>query len=243
MRTFDSTILNEIANRPDVRPHLMGQGPLDLSQLIGNPANVTYAGPQGGFIAVQISDVLYEVHTIFTPDRDGAQDVIKIGQDALAYMFTHTGCLQIITRVPEPNRGAHMVASRVGFKDFAMQKDIAPGVDAKLMRLTVEDWTLRAIQPRVEGFAFHGLLHEAKMAMGSTEPPHAEDEKHDRFVGACLLMAKAGQIGKAFQNYNHAAFIYGYQPIRLLSQIPAIVDTGDAIVGIENGQIEVMLCR
>lgn len=243
MRTFDPALLNEIANRDDVRPFLGGSGELDLRLTVENPANFAFVNQYGGFVTIALMPGLYEVHTIFTPERDGVNEILKLAAESQAFMFLHSDCMELITRVPEQNRPARILAVKGGFRPFAQQKDWEPGHDADVLRITLEDWILHAGPPRVEGWGFHAMLEERKKAQGSANKAHAEDERHDRYVGAALLMAKAGNILKGYMAYNRAAFIYGYQPVLLKSQTPPVVDMGDAIIGIEHGEVEVLLCR
>jgi hypothetical protein len=243
MRTFDATLLNEIANDPRVRPAILApEGPMDLTATVQNPNNVAIVNRWGGFVAIQMTPMLYECHTLFLPEKEGLVEVLALARDAEAFMFTHTQATELITRVADGNRAAHIVASKANFKNFGHQKNLVPGVDCEVMRYAIDDWALTAAITQLEGWTFHSAIADAKRLAGAGDI-HEPDVRHDRFVGAALLMAKAGQVMKAFMFYNRAAFIYGYHPIRLLSDSPAVIDTGDAIVGIENGQIEVMQCR
>lgn len=51
-RTLDAAAINEIANHPEVRPWLGGDGVLDLSELVSAPANITLAIDGGAFVCV-----------------------------------------------------------------------------------------------------------------------------------------------------------------------------------------------
>lgn len=244
MRTFEATLLNEIANDPRVRPNLLApEGPIDLTGQIGNPANVTIVNRSGGFIAIQMTPMLYECHTIFTPEKESFADVLTLAHEAQTYMFTHTQATELITRVADGNRGADIAARKARFKEIGRQKNLAPGVDAAILRVGIDDWALSSTESKVEGWSFHNLIAEAKAAAGKADSVHEDDDRHDKFVGAALLMAKSGQTMKAFMFYNRAAFIYGYEPIRMVNDSPAILDTGDAVITIVKGDVEVMLVK
>ncbi len=239
MRTLDARFLNQIANDPRVRPFLLGRGVLDLTLLVENPANVCIVCSAGGILAVQVTPQLYEFHTVSTLDHDGVADMLQLGADGIGYLFSHTTCREIVARVPVDNRNAHIFATHCGFRDIGLQREFAPGRNARLMRATLEDWIAKATLPRVEGFSIQSLIAES-LQFAVRAP---DNEQRDRYLGAALLMAKSGQVLKGVEVHNLGAFIYGFPPITLLSQMPTIIDIGDAVVGLENGQAEVMLCR
>ena len=97
---------------------------------------------------------------------------------------------------------------------------------------------------KAEGHAFHEMLEAAKREACTELPVHDDDPAHDRYVGACALMAKRGQAAKGVGMYNSWAAAAGYAQIQLLSAAPPVVDVVDGIVHLNQaGEMEVLQCR
>lgn len=231
---MDGSFLNEIANQPDVRLWLEGDGAIDLTPVLASTAHVALVNADGGFVYLASGGGVYEVHSIFRP---GAKSAVGAARESLRYMFTATDCVEVVTKVPLANRAAKGLALACGFDKLFLSGG------AEYFSLTFARW--RARDPEIEaiGHWFHAELEAAKIAAGSPLPIHADDEAHDRAVGASILMARAGNPLKAADTYSAWARLAGYAPINLISLHPPIFDVVDAIVQIHPDALEVLQCR
>lgn len=242
MRTFDARKLNGIANGPGIRWQLGGEGPIDLKLMLGNAFNYGLVNEYGGIVYVHLIEGRWECHTIFqmeTPPRIA----VRHAQATVEYMFINTACTEIVTIVPDNNPAADKLSAMCGFQQIERKKDWWNGVGASLRSLTLDRWARTCSRAHVAGQDFHRKLDEAKKASGVAVKSHPEDTVHDHMVGASVMMMTAGNIAKAVIFYNTWASLAKYAPVQLVSNTPPVVDIQDAIVGIENGQLEVMLCR
>lgn len=240
---MDATFLNEVANHPAVRPMLGGDGVLDLSTLLANPLNVALQNEHGGFLFCKQDEGRYDLHTLFLRSGRG-NALLKAAAFAARYMFTRTDCTEIVTRCPEPNKAADFMVRRCGFRPlFERAGAWADGSSIRYFWLSFEDWRAQDAVIAQEGHAFHELIETAKHEAASALPVHPDDDAHDRAAGAAVLMAKAGQARKAAWSYNRWAALAGYAPVALLSETPPILDIQDAVLGIRDGALEVLLCR
>lgn len=243
IRTMDASFLNRVANDPDVRPLVGGEGVIDLTAKLANASNVALHDHVGGFLFEKIDGGLYELHTMFLPEGRG-RHVLEAAQFAARYMFAQTDALELITKLPVTNRRADFMVRRCGFRKLYERKGAwADGSDVRFFGLDLDSWRQQDGRARSAGRAFHRLLEEAKDAVASVLHAHPQDDTHDQVVGASVLMIQAGQVRKGVWAYNRWAAVAGYQQITLASEAPVVVDVGDAVVGLENGKMEVLLCR
>ncbi len=238
---MDATFINEVANHPEVRPFIGGEGPLDLGPTCLNPANFVLLAEHGGWLLHPKAPGTYELHTLFLPEGRGkAYFVAAI--EALRWVFTRTDCVEIFTQVPDDNGGARMAAKIVGFRErFRREGAWEPGVGISYQFLSVDDWLARDAECLAQGRAFHDALEVAKVAAGSTLPIHPEDQAHDRAVGAAALMVQTGQTAKGVAIYNRWALFAGYASIEALG--PTTIDVRDAVLEIADGAFSVLLVR
>lgn len=241
-RTMNAARLNELANHPEIRPFMSpSEGPLDVSALALDPRTVLLEAEHGTFLMQPILPATYEGHAMFLPEGRGPP-MLEAARAMFRFMFTQTDCLEILTKCPDDNDPAKNASAYLGFHERFRREDAwRPGVGISYRVLSVDDWFLQDPECQAEGQAFHTLLEESKRAIGSQLPVHPEDLAHDRAVGAAILMAKAGQIEKGVGLYNRWAIFAGYETIAVIA--PNVVDVRDAIVGVRNGQMEVLLCR
>lgn len=242
MRTFNATLLNKIANMPDIRPKLGGTGSIDLSAALLNPRNFAFTNEEGGFVAINTFGNRYECHTIFAPDRH-FREVCALSEWALGYMFTETACEEIITKIPDGNTGAEILSRKFHFQRVGVQPHWNGDQSAVVKSLPLDTWARLCYRAREAGQAFHSQLNSYKGGVKSGLPDHPKDDDHDSMVGAAMLMAKAGNVAKGVNFYNRWATAFGYAPVILLSEHPVVVDVHDAIIGYTDGQMEVLLCR
>lgn len=114
-RSFDGGRLNELANHPDIRPGVGGDGTsyLDLGPVLANPDNYVLLGPHGGFVATWTAPHTYEVHTFILPEGRG-QAAYELAQEFLATM-TEVGAEVIWTRVAEDAPHVRRFTLKAGF--------------------------------------------------------------------------------------------------------------------------------
>jgi hypothetical protein len=242
-RTMSADLLNEVANNEAVRPFVGGAGFVDVGAVVANPQNVALINEHGGFIFVRDEATRFELHTLFLPEGRGA-GVLPAFEEAARFVFASTDCLEITTKVPASNKAADLMARRAGFAPIFTRSAIWPdGSDVTYYSLTLDTWRARDPELVVEGYNFHVMLEEAKAAAGSALKTHPDDDAHDRAVGAAVLMALAGNAGKAVWIYNRWARLAGYQTIEQVSVAPVLIDVRDAIVGVAGDTMEVVLCR
>ncbi len=245
-RTFDPRPFNEVANHPAVRPWLGGEGQIDVSAVVSNPANACFITDEGGFIAHKLGDGRYEVHSLFLPEGRGGK-ALKCARESMAYMFLATDCTELVTKCPDGNGAALGLARIGGFQEqFRREKCWAFNgemVGVSHQSLTLQRWLIRDEECLKRGQWFHDKLEAAKMAAGSERVVHDDDDAHDRHVGASVGMVLAGNPRKAVWAYNRWAVFAGYAPITLLSEAPPVIDVVDAVVAPNGGDMEVLLCR
>jgi len=242
-RTMDARFLNRVANDPVVRPWLGGEGAIDLTGALADPKNIALVGEFGGFVFLWDEATRYELHTLFLSEGRGA-GVLPAAEEAFRFLFTATDCLEIVTKIPEGNRAADLMARRAGFTPtFAREAAWPDGSRVVYFTLTLDAWRAKDSALAEEGKAFHQLIEAAKARTGSTMPTHADDEAHDRAAGAAALMAKAGNAQKAVWLYNRWARLASYQSIEIKTIAPPVIDVRDAVLTVRSGDLEVLGCR
>lgn len=237
MRTFDAAFLNEIANRPHIRPRLDGEGPIDLQPALNLVRNMAFVNEQGGYVLLWRFEGVYEIHTIFDVQPGMFKECMKLAKKAQEYMFFETDCTELVTKVPPDNPGAGNLARYMG-----LQEQWNTG-GTGYCNLPLDRWARACSTARVEGKAFHEAIEKAKELKGSELPIHPDDPVHDHVVGAAVLMIKAGNLAKGLNFYNRWASFAGYGTVTLLSEQPVVVDIQDAVVGLVDGKMEVLVCR
>lgn len=241
IRTLDATFLNGVANHPEVRPWLGGDGELDLKGLIANPDNIVgVTTAHGGFIAEHHGSGRYEVHSLFLPEGLG-QTAVRAMRDACDYIFSTSDAVELVTKVPESNAAAKGLAQLAGFAALFIASvpwstDI-PTMPTTFHSLSLDAWSMRSRRARAYGV----WLHEA---MGELAPHvnHSEEEPaHLQVAGAATMMLRAGMPYKAANVYNRWARWTGYPPIRVIREHPTVMDLGEGIiVEVAGDRIEVL---
>jgi len=242
-RTMDAGLVNRLANDPSIRPYIGGgDGTLDLSELVGNPANYVIEGEGGAWVLQPILEGVYELHTLFLPEGRGKSYMVG-AREALRMMFTETDCWEIVTKCPDDNPGARMAATLIGFRErFRRENAWAPDVGISYQVFGVDDWFVRDKECLREGVTFHEVLEAAKPVEGSELPEHPEDQMHDRAAGAAALMIHGGHPDKGVAFYNRWAIFAGYPPIAQVA--PYVFDIGEGvIVEFRRGEMAVLRTR
>lgn len=242
---MDARHANAIANHPEVRPTLGGDGPLDLSASFADPYNLAFESPHGAMLCRAIGSGVYDVHSLFLPEGRG-KEAADTMRDVAQYMFTKTDCMEGRTIVPLEHRAAAVAARRAGFVLlFPTRIAWTDGarIDAEVFGLSIHRWAMGCDAAVELGARFHDQLTAAKQAAGSALEVHEDDPVHDRMVGATALMLLAGNAEKAVTFYNVWAGSCGYQPIGIVRSRPLVVDVRDALVEVTGDGMEVLLCR
>lgn len=240
-RTMDATFINEVANHPEVRPFLGGEGPLDFTLFAQTPQNLVIEADGGGWLLQPVWPGVYELHTLFLPIGRGKAFFAQI-KEMFRFVFTTTDATEIVTKCPDNNPAARMAATLVGFRErFRRENAWESGVGISYMALTIDDWALRDTEAIKAGEEFHDVLEAAKVAKGSDRPIHDDDQTHDRFAGAAWLILNAGQPDKAVAFYNRWAIFAGYATIAHVGH--GAVDVQDAVIQTIQGRTVILACR
>jgi len=232
-RTADATAFNVIANHPMVRPWIGGDGAADLTAVVAEPSNIALLGGAGR----------YEVHSLFDPSRSG-QAAIHAMRDAMAYMFTSTPCVELLTKVPVDNLAAKGLARLAG---FTPQFESLSAWNAESQKLTafyslpVEKWALLSRESKRMGAWFHAMLDTIRTDEQHTA--HPDDAVHDAMVGATIGMLQAGLVWKAVTYYNRWALWTGYETLVVESECPLVVSFDQLRIEIMQSHVEVLSCQ
>ncbi len=247
-RTLDATFLNAVANHPDVRPAIGGEGPIDLSGTLANPANFALQTDEGGWVFVRHEPATYELHTLFLR-RGRGRPCIAAWLEASRYMFCATDCREIVTKVPANNLGAAFAAQKCGFTERFVRENAFADLlgqlhDVSYRALTLDGWVARAAELDNGGYWFHAGMEKALRDGSSRLPAHPDDPSHERAVGAAVEMIRARNPRKAVWFYNRWARLAGYPLVALVTETPLVIDVGSGVIVEARGEeMEVILCR
>jgi len=244
---MDAPFLNFVANHPEVRPWIGGEGPLDLGPVLSDAGNVALTFDAGGWVFVRHEAGVYELHTLILPEGRGRR-AREAWREAERYIFARTDAREIVTRVPANNRGADLAARMCGFRErFRRQRAFRTPegvlVDVSYRALTIDDWAGRDLEALKAGEVFHAQIEVAKAVADSALPDHPEDAAHDQAAGAACLMIAAGNARKGAWFYNRWARLAGYPGVRIVTENPLAIDVGAGVmVEVSEGKMEVIRC-
>lgn len=237
-RTLDAARINEILNHPTIFPSITVPGivgPIDATPLVMDTHNFWMLAPGGCIAFIRDEPGIYEVHTNFLPEYRG-RNAIRASREAYRWMFIHTDCMILQTKVPEPNVAADLFCRIVGATMEFVRNGVWPTeaglVDMAFWQLHYHDWVRRASGVSQSGRAFHEKLEAERIRHNLEHPLHPDEDCHDRHVGACVEMVYAGQPDKGCVLYNRWASFAGYGKIALIARSPLVIDIGDAILQI-----------
>lgn len=247
-RASSPELFNRFLNDPFVRPDVATDelGTLDVSRLIADPRNVILQGEHGGFACLLLVPGIYEVHTVTLKTGRGrwAFDMAHAGA---RYMFTHTDAFEITTRIPREHLGARVLATHMGMTlDFTVDNGCkwrGKTQPIDIFSFRIQDWIKGADDCIDTGAWFHKRLVEEAQRIGVTDPPHPNDDVHNRYVGACLEMARGGQIHKAINFYNRWALCARQATVQLLALDPPTIKMDIGILRLMGDDIEVSQCQ
>ena len=237
-RSFDAADINAIFNHPTVFPNVSVPGleKIDVTNLVSDPRNVMLMADGGGIIFCQIEPGIYEVHTAFLKPERGSYGphIRNVCQNAYRWMFTHTDCMVLQTKIPAFNRAAIVFAPLLGWRLEFERKSVWPTkdgmVDMSFFCLRYEEWVKKDERVVETGRRFHRKLDEERAHHGAEHDGHPDEECHNRYVGACAEMIYSGQPEKGVVLYNRWARLAGFGLIALISKDPLVVDIGDALL-------------
>ena len=245
MRTLDATAFNLICRDAEVRPWLGLADPtaeIDLTPQISNPDNFAFLTDQGdgGYVLLKLQAGLYAAHTLALPAARG-RPMLKLMRSGFRTMFTCTDAIEIVTQIPDGNVAAKGWSDLAGFKDTYRREAFFPlmgdHVGCQFRSLSYQDWALHDKENRTLGQQFHAAIHGLGLA------DHPEDFAHDHMVGATIACAQNQNVIKGVGLFNRWAVAAGYQQAAVRSATPPTVDTGDALLSILNGTVEVLQVR
>lgn len=116
--TTDMARLNEVANHPEVRPWLGGDGasPIDYTIAIERyPGTFAIVFECGGFVFVPHEGGELEFHTQFLPEGRG-RIALDCAREAMAWLFSDGGWTALKTYVPHSNKAALGLVRLCGFE-------------------------------------------------------------------------------------------------------------------------------
>lgn len=241
MRTMNAEALNAIAAHPEVRPWLGFPDPLveiDLSGAVSNPSNFAFLTKQGdgGYMLLKIQPGLYAAHTLAMPSARG-KPMFKLMREGFAAMFLTTDAIEIVSQVPDGNDAAENWSALAGFRNTFRREAYFPlmgeRVGCQFKSLTYGDWCVKDRDNLVQGQA----LYERAFGGPSEDPVYAA------WIGATIRGCFAGNATKAVGLYNRWAPLAGYAEATLLSVTPPVVEMADAVIGLDNGRLEVFQAR
>jgi hypothetical protein len=248
-RSFDASEINPILNDPSVFAaiKLPGMKPdIDMSAIVSNPLNVLMMTEGGGIIFAQAEPGIYDVHTSFLENHRG-RHAIRASREAYRWMFTHTDCMILQTRVPAFNKAAETFCRLVGATLEFTRKGSWPiepePADMTYWSLKYEDWARDAPTLVASGRSFHKRLDEEFAHHKALHENHPDEECHDRYVGACAEMIYGGQPEKAVVLYNRFARFSGYATISMVSRSPLLIDIWSALLLVEDSSFKVIQVR
>ena len=243
-RAKDARRLNEIVNHPSVLPWVKGsiEGPLDLSVPVADQRNVTLVGEHGAVLFHRHQPGFYEAHTQVLPGGRGVWTVLFV-QSCLHWLFTRTDAFEIATKCPRGNLAAKALARAIhGTFEFTNQRGwVKDGayIPADIYSLKIQDWARQAPGLVERGEWFHDRLEEEFTRHAIQEPPHPDDETHDRYVGTACEMMLGGQPVKGVAFYNRWAVMAGYEPVKVISLEPLTIDIKSAVICVTGGDFKV----
>jgi hypothetical protein len=248
VRSFDAVEINKVYNDPSVFPLVAtpDSGPIDATPLVADQRNVLLMAEGGGVFFAWQEPGVYEVHTAFL-DANRGRPAIKASLQAYRWMFTHTDCMELLTRVPAINPAAEGFCKLVGatkeFERKAIWKTESGFADMSFWSLRYDDWVRKTTALKKAGQKFHKRLTEEYARFGRSEPLHDDEDCHDLHVGSCVEMIYGGQLDKAVVLYNRWARFSGYAQIGLVAHDPPVIDIGEALLQITGETFKVVLVR
>lgn len=244
-RHFTAERINEIVNHLSIYSWIKGTHtqPLDLTNFAANPDNVCLVGEHGCVLFQKLQPGIYEFHTNVLPEGRGAW-MLEQWKAVSRWMFTKTDAFELITKCPDGNMASKASARAVGcslvFRTGPIWQTDDGLVPVDVYSMVMQNWVKTCPELAETGKLFHELLHKKYEALGKIEELHPEDETHNMYVGAAAEMIPSGQVVKAIYFYHRWAKMAGYQPMIIKSMEPVVIDIGEAILQVKDGEFEII---
>lgn len=254
-RIYDAREFNAIVNDPGVFQFVaqFGTEYIDTTPLVNNPFNVLLMADGGGVLFIQCEPGIYEVHTAFLkPDREklssNGPHIRNACLAAYRWIFTHTDCMALVTRMPAHNRAVTVLSPLVGWvKEFERKANwptlTGEMVDVGFAAIRYDDWVRKTTDLRESGRWFHERCEAEFRRLNLKEVNHPDDEWHDQHVGACIEMVFGGQPEKAVILYNRYARLAGYGLVEMKSKSPLLFECDGVLMQATDGDFKVILWR
>lgn len=244
-RATSAEFINSVVNHPDVRPFIHAPpGDIDLSAAAADPNNLVLVGEHGGMLFIQKVAGLFEIHTQFLKSGRGDWG-LKFAHEAVRWLFTRTNATEVFTRVTLGNVAAAALARACGAKPEQQARIEYPdgAFATEFFGGRIQDW-LRIAPGLIElGQDFHRRLHEKCAAAGIEVDHHAQNDWHDRNVGAAAAMITGGQPIKGVMFYNRWAAMALARPMTIISAEPLVLDIGDCYLIVQGDDFQVSPCQ
>lgn len=243
-REFHPERINAILNDPVVRPDVSESvtGGMDIAQAVNNHSNVLLMGEYGGCFFFKLMSGIYEVHSQCLKPGRGAW-IADFVQAAGDWMYTRTDAFEIVTRIPINHNGARTLAIHAGMKYEFTEPDgcvwRGERQDIECYSYRLQDWLASCESFEERGRQFHDFLHKEAIRLGVMEIGHDDQPTHNRYVGACLEMAKHGHAAKGVSVYNRWALMARHPVIQLLTVEPLAIRFDLGILRIVDGEMKV----
>jgi hypothetical protein len=136
----DPAFWSEVAEHPDVAPHISLGQTVSVDRLIAHPLVTPLRTENGGFFFVRLDGCgrVYDLHTLFRPEAWGTREIVHAARQAFDLMFS-CGAQIITTNEVAGNRRSQPPRS---FR-FAPTGDFAPSAYGPAFRtwfLTKDAW-------------------------------------------------------------------------------------------------------
>jgi len=210
--TRDFAIINELANHPDIAPHIKddsSDAPIDAS-VLNHKANIFLlvrinGRPEGFAIFMGRGVSTYEMHSGITKGHRGAT-ALEAARQALEWIFTNTEAEMVSTWAWSAARNVIMMARWLGFnEDMRVAWPNTVGgekVDKIIFSMSLMEWA-RKYRERFEsdGWKLQSLTGA---------------EQGKGILGIFARIALGGNLAKAQYFFNRWAVVYGLIPVQVL---------------------------
>lgn len=249
--TESATEINRILNDADVFPliKVAGQENFDLSSLVADPNDI-FLRCDGGvvfFIAdMEQGSGIYEGHTNFLKGHRGAY-ALRVTIAAIDWLFTHTIANFLFARIPTDNHAAiqnmrHL--RRAGVERWFDRRRAWPAdeglKDLRYYCLTLHAWLARSAMLGIAGKFYREHLEAEFRRHGVPREATDDDPAYDRAFAAAIEMLKGGQPFKGLVLFNRWARAAGYPMLLLVSEVPLVVDTGEAMLHVTGDAFKII---
>lgn len=244
-RDLDATRLNKIINTPEIFKwvKLPNQDHIDTTKILQNLNNFALMMNEGGSLFIQQEPGIYEVHNNYLPTIRGS---ICLGliKNALKYMFIHTDCMKVLSKIPVNNEAAKGMARLLHAQLMFTRKNAWPiseteAIDIEYYELTYQDWL--DSHNKLDAMESGKWFHERVESLSANTVQHDECNTHDMYVGVAVEMILAGNVDKGVILYNQWARFAGYQPIEIVQHHPLVINIGNALLEISmNGEFNLL---